>query len=152
MAASTDNALITYRHDFVPAQDEISQSGNKNAIRSGRKPLPMPSTTAPMYAKYFSPVQQRQQQYAVARENNARFGRSGPSRLDCQNGGFTRSRNAAAAPAHRENIRAPRANAAQSESAATIMETTTNVRSGSRKNVFKNRADRTKNGYPGGCG
>src|SRR5436309_820458 len=93
--------------DLVPAHVEISQTGNKNASRSGRKPLPTPRAAAPHSANCFSPFQQRQQQYAVSRENSARWGRSGPSSPDCQNTGFTSRRNAPAIPAQGENIRLP---------------------------------------------
>ena len=41
------DARSTLLHDFVPAQDEMNQSGDRNAIRSGRNPLPTPSAIAP---------------------------------------------------------------------------------------------------------
>src|SRR5213593_1664492 len=95
ITASNTHALYTVTHDFVPAHDATNHSGDRNAIRSGRKPLPTPSATAPQYANRLSPFQHRQQQDAVNRENRARLGRSGPSRLACQKTGFTSRRNAA---------------------------------------------------------
>src|SRR5436190_12981741 len=123
--ASTAPAFVTDRHDFVPAHAETSQSGNRNARRSGLNPLPMPSATAPQYANRFSPFQQRQQQYAVSNEKSARFGRSGPSRVACQKTGFTSRRNAAAAPAHGENILPANAYAAHNDAAPTSNDTAT---------------------------
>src|SRR6266568_4807350 len=52
----------TAAHDLVPAHVEISQMGNKNASRSGRKPLPIPRAAAPQNANCFSPFQHRQHQ------------------------------------------------------------------------------------------
>ena len=129
--ASTMNALMTNRHDFVPAHAETNQSGNKNAARSGLNPLPTPSATAPQYANRFSPFQQRQQQYAVSNEKSARFGRSGPSTVACQKTGFTSRRKAAAAPAQGENIIPARAYAAHKDAAPTSSDTAMNVRSAS---------------------
>src|SRR5262249_48471851 len=144
--ASTTPATITPRHDFVPTPAETSQIGNRKAIRSGRKPLPTPKATAPHKANRFSPFQHRQQQYAVSNENNARLGRSGPSRPECQKTGFTRSRNTAAPPAHRENILFPNRYASGRQSALTIREIAANVRSGSRKTTLTMRPNKTKKG------
>src|SRR5205823_2446125 len=148
----TRPATQTARQDFVPTQAEINQSGNKNAIRSGRNPLPAPSAAAPQIANRFSPFQQRQQQYAVTSENRARCGRSGPSKLECQKTGFTKRRNAAATPAQRENILLPRTNAAARQSPLTMIEIAANVRPASRKTTLTIRPNSTKNGYPGGWG
>src|SRR5215510_10945621 len=109
---NTANAFNTAHHDFVPTHADTNHSGNRKAIRSGRNPLPIPSATAPHSANCFSPVQHRQQQYAVSNENRARYGRSGPSRLECQDTGLTKRSSAAAPPAHRENILVPSRNAA----------------------------------------
>src|SRR6185503_5764405 len=96
IALSAATPVSVDHHDLTPTHVEASQSGNRNAMRSGRNPLPMPNATAPQIANRFSPFQHRQQQYAVSKENSARFGRSGPSRLECQKTGFTRRRNTAA--------------------------------------------------------
>src|SRR5437762_13942342 len=150
--ASTANACNTARHDFVPTHEESSQSGKRNANKSGRKPLPAPSAAAPQIANRFSPFQQRQQQYAVRSENRARCGRSGPSKLECQKTGFTKRRNAAATPAQLENILLPRTNAAARQSPLTMIEIAANVRPASRKTTLTIRPNSTKNGYPGGWG
>src|SRR5262245_56445073 len=131
--AKTAPAVNNVGKDLVPSQVDTIQSGNKKAIRSGRKPLPIPRATAPQIANCFSPFQQRQQQYAVKSENNARFGRNGPSRAENQKIGFTSKRNAAAAPAHTENIRLASTNPRSTERALTRMEIAINVRSGARK-------------------
>src|SRR5437867_12901616 len=100
ITTSKTHAPNTILHDFVPAHGEKNHSGDRNAIRSGRKPLPTPSATAPQYANRFSPFQHRQQQNAVNRENRARRGRSGPPTLAGQNTGITSSITAADAPTH----------------------------------------------------
>ena len=136
----------TAAHDLVPAQVEISQIGNKNASRSGRKPLPMLRAAAPHSANCFSPFQQRQQQYAVSRENSARWGRSGPSSPDCQNTGFTSRRKAPAIPAQGENIRLPSRKATYRDRPLTSTEMKANVRSGLRNTTLTMVANATKNG------
>src|SRR6476661_8902129 len=90
-AARMAPAATIVRNDLVPSQVEMSHSGNKKARRSGLNPLPTPSARAPHIANCFSPFQQRQQQYAVSSEKRARWGRNGPSRLECQKTGLTNS-------------------------------------------------------------
>src|SRR4051794_8179403 len=146
MTAITAKPWNMARQDLVPTHVDISQSGNKKAARSWRKPLPTASATAPHTANCFSPFQQRQQQYAVNKENSARFGRNGPSRPECQKTGFTRSNRTAAIPAQAENIRFARENATGRHSPLTSNEITTKVRSASRTKKFTSRPKKTKNG------
>src|ERR1044071_4421712 len=85
------NAFATAIIERVPIHEDNSHSGNRNIPRSGRNPAPAATATAPQTANDFSPFQQRQEQYAVNNEKNARCGRSGPSKDAYQNGGVTRS-------------------------------------------------------------
>src|SRR5215468_2864416 len=133
-------------HDFVPTHEETSHSGNKKATRSGRKPPPTPSAAAPHIANRFSPFQQRQQQYAVSKENRARFGRNGPSRLECQKTGFNNSNRTAAVPAQAENILFPIAKAAGRQSPLTSSEITTKLHSALWKKKLITRPNKTKSG------
>src|SRR5262249_35848957 len=93
---STPNPSRIDLVDFVPTSAENSQSGASSTSRSGRKPLPTPKAHAPMSTKLLSPFHARHEQDAVSSENNARFGRSGPSTPEYQNTGFNKSRSAAA--------------------------------------------------------
>src|SRR5262245_8383433 len=135
-AARTAPAATMVRNDLVPSHVEMSQSGNKKAMRSGLNPLPTPSARAPHVANRFSPFQQRQQQYAVSSENSARFGRRGPSKAENQKTGFTSRRNVAAVPAHDVNIRRVSRNTIGRHNALTRIEIATKVRSGSRNTTF----------------
>src|SRR2546422_10002773 len=62
ITASNTHALYTVIHDFGPAHDVTNHSGDRKAIRSGRKRVPKPNAAAPQYAKSFAPFQHLQQQ------------------------------------------------------------------------------------------
>src|SRR2546427_11616821 len=98
ITTSKTHAPNTILHDFVPAHVETNQSGDRNAIRSGRKPLPTPSATNPQKANRPSPYKHNQQQDNVNRKKRARLRRSGPPTLASHNTRFTNIKNPAPPP------------------------------------------------------